>query len=381
MKKWTWTCFLLALSLLFGAAACELGDTCALDERQCDGGEESCPEGQLCVVGYCQGVPEAPLTCDDVTCLDGMACERGFCYKSREDYPSCGWYLPLPNGNVGAEMCQIQKDDYFMGCLPVDDGEGCLTESTPKVTLRLTKSTLMDRFEVTNNQFQVYLQTNSLIPVPRCSDSDETLFPGGALQEEILGYHPVTCVSLKEAQAYCWWAGKVLPTEAQWEVAARGGMDWGYPWGKSFDTARAQCLAGDPYLPEVHCTNEYSGNTCLGEDGQDNPEPYCFTTAPVFDGYPLEPTKTDGDSPNGLCHMAGNVAEWTADPWSADHSARADGQHDPTPVDDKAEARVVKGGSWESSSVEIMSWARVRMPDEARERTLGFRCALAVDME
>ncbi len=124
--------------------------------------------------------------------------------------------------------------------------------------------------------------------------------PGSSLEER--GDHPVVHVSWQDAVAYCRWAGVRLPTETEWEYAARGGLHQArYAWG-------------DDLLPEGrHACNIWQGSfpdTNTVEDGW-------FGTAPV---NAFEPNG------HGLFNVAGNVWEWTADPWSVggatDHGAR-----------------------------------------------------------
>jgi sulfatase modifying factor 1 len=118
--------------------------------------------------------------------------------------------------------------------------------------------------------------------------------------------HPVTCVSWEDAQAFCRWAGVRLPTEAEWEKAARGTDGRIWPWGNIWDAGRCNTWEGGP---------------------QD--------TTPVG-AYP------GGASPYGVLDMAGNVWEWTSSLYKPYPYEAHDGREDPT-----AEGgRVVRGGSW-----------------------------------
>jgi sulfatase modifying factor 1 len=154
--------------------------------------------------------------------------------------------------------------------------------------------------------------------------------------------HPVVHVSQNDAIAYCRWAGVRLPTEAEWEYAARGGLH------------QARFAWGDELLPEgSHACNIWQGSfpaTNTLEDGW-------FGTAPV-----------DAFEPNGhgLFNVAGNVWEWTADPWSVGN--RVD-----------SGARVIRGGSYLCHASYCNRYrvsARTSSTPDSSTGHQGFRCAL-----
>ncbi|MBR0687266.1 formylglycine-generating enzyme family protein [Bradyrhizobium manausense] len=180
--------------------------------------------------------------------------------------------------------------------------------------------------------------------------------------------HPVVHVSYSDAAAYARWAGKELPTEAEWEFAARGGLD-----GEEF-------AWGDALMPEgKHMANLWQGNfpvQNLGEDGFER-------TSPVM-AFP----------PNGygLHDMIGNVWEWTSDWWSARHEAdtakpgciphnphggREDASHDPRLPDLRIPRKVLKGGSHLCAPNYCRRYrpaARHAEPIDTSTSHIGFRC-------
>jgi len=168
--------------------------------------------------------------------------------------------------------------------------------------------------------------------------------------------HPVTHVAYQDAVAYAEWAGKRLPTEAQWERAARGGLD-----GKVF------CW-GDEFAPR----GRMMANTWQGEFPWDNR---------LLDGYErTSPVKKFPPNGYGLYDMAGNVWEWTADPFTPDHGEAAhpccapeNGRH----TADQFPRRVTKGGSHLCAPNYCLRYRPAARQGETVDTTtghIGFRC-------
>jgi formylglycine-generating enzyme required for sulfatase activity len=155
--------------------------------------------------------------------------------------------------------------------------------------------------------------------------------------------HPVVLVSWNDAVAYCQWAEKCLPSEAQWEKAARGtwaeaGHGRRYAWGDEFDRAKAN-------------TDEVG----LGD------------TSSVGSFSP------QGDSPYGACDMTGNVWEWVADWYGSDYYDQASPANPPGPAD--GTDKILRGGSWPFDEVYARTAFRYNVRPDYTYDFVGFRCS------
>ena len=188
----------------------------------------------------------------------------------------------------------------------------------------------IDRYDVTNAEYKVFVDATGHRPLP--SHWRGNLYPPGK------GNHPVIFVSWFDANDYCHWAGKRLPSEAEWEKAARGTDGRTYPWGNTLDVTKANV----PFLK-------------LGD------------TTPV-DRF------EQGKSPYGVYDMAGNVFQWTAD-WFKSYAG-----NDFLHPNFGGMFRVLRGGSYYDCSYyhcgpSFPAYNRIALTPETRAISLGFRCA------
>lgn len=196
----------------------------------------------------------------------------------------------------------------------------------------------IDRTEVTVAAYDRCVRRGACAPPLDPAGTPQT---GGASQ-------PVTGVRWGDAAAYCAWAGGRLPTEAEWERAARGRDGRAFPWGWMADPGRLNHGAVEP-----GCRDD--------EDG--------FALAAPVGSYP------SGASPDGALDMAGNALEWVSDRAAPDGAGYAPLRAVAPAGPREGSERVVRGGAFDLPMFLARVTARMRRPGDARERNLGFRCA------
>ncbi len=214
------------------------------------------------------------------------------------------------------EMVRIATGQFAMG-----SADGLLDER-PVHTVQIDAFQL-DRYEVRRIAFEDWLVQQGRKLEADLSDPDL----------------PATRVSWSDASAFCATRGARLPTEAEWEYAARGSAQRTYPWGDSVPS------------PE---RARYEGS------------------AAVDAHHPLH-----GSTPEGVHHMAGNVAEWVQDWWDPTYYAQSAPSNPQGP--DTGSYRVVRGGSWNHAADELRASARTYHNPLRGSEFIGFRCASDIE--
>jgi len=233
-------------------------------------------------------------------------------YKIDMPQNGLGWHgEKLPPGlacSLEKGVYLWQKDQSEMVYIPAGTflkGEQKESSSTPAYYI--------DRYEVTWEQYWKFYTTSGYEKDPMDKEPPKQLL------------HPAVYVSFKDAEAYCQWAGKVLPSELEWEKAARGTQGFLYPWG---DQATEPLPACYPPSPDTRTIGSFA----------------------------------QGVSPFGCFDMAGNAAEWCAD-W-----------YDPAIKYEK----VLRGGSWKSPASALTTVTRRKQLPVFRLNFTGFRCVVRI---
>jgi formylglycine-generating enzyme required for sulfatase activity len=226
-------------------------------------------------------------------------------------------------------MVYVPAGTFTMGS---DDSDPDATEDEkPQHTVYLD-AFWIDRTEVTNAQYRRCVDDGACrSPSKTSSDTHDSYYGASKFDD-----YPVIWVDWEQANAYCTWAGKRLPTEAEWEKAARGTDRRIYPWGEGIDCNHAN----------------YGG--CAGDTAQ-------------VASYP------QGASPYGVLDMAGNVWEWVADWYAEDYYANSPDRNPQGPG--SGERRVLRGGSWLGDERVVRAALRSSGGPSLARGDLGFRCA------
>ena len=201
----------------------------------------------------------------------------------------------------------------------VDIPAGGFLYGENKLNKDIPQPYLISKYPITNAQYKRFLDANPAHPAPRHWDSSTRIYDKGE------DNHPVVNVSWNEAQAFCKWAGCRLPTEAEWEKAARGTDGHTYPWGEDWKDGK-YCNSAEAKIDHTTPVNQFP----------------------------------EGVSPYGSWDMSGNVREWTSSPHES-------GGH------------VMRGGSRHNKAQDVRVAKRYRCIPDLGDDTFGFRCARSLE--
>jgi formylglycine-generating enzyme required for sulfatase activity len=246
------------------------------------------------------------------------------------------WTTSVYVGAYVGPMVLVPAGSFPMGCDLTNPAEVCDADAQPVHSVYLD-AYYIDLYEVTNGRYRACVNAGGCsTPSPWGSATRSWYYGNNAYDA-----YPVLNVSWQDAADYCAWAGKRLPTEAEWEKAARGtGGGWAYPWGNEAPSCALANFKG-------------ASGPCVGDTSQV--------------GHPA------GSSPYGLQDMAGNVWEWVSD-WYGEGYYSASPSSNPTGPAEGTE-KVVRGGSWYEEARWVHASVRVSDLPAARYDRLGFRCA------
>lgn len=224
-------------------------------------------------------------------------------------------------------MVEIPAGEFAMG----SDGVRALEDERPMHRVWLDRFS-MDLHEVATAQYAEFLIATQR-PAP---------WQWNSVDLSQSHDRPVIGVDWSDADAYCRWKGKRLPTEAEWEKSARGTDGRLYPWGDQFP---GKDLA----------------NFALGARFS-----YSQVLLPVL-------SYEQGKSPYGLLHMAGNVWEWVQDWYVVNYYEVSPARNPQGPGN--GQFKVLRGGSWSDLPKYLLTYGRFKLPPETRNSYTGFRCA------
>ncbi len=223
-----------------------------------------------------------------------------------------------------AGMIEIPAGPFVMG-----SDKGPPDETPPH---RVDISTFwIDELEITAGQYQDCVSAGACTPAAASAGCNSN-----ALGRES---HPINCIDWRQADSYCTWANKRLPTEAEWEKAARGTDGRPFPWGETSPTQQL-----------LNFGNNVGSTTEVGS-------------------YP------DGISFYGVHNMGGNVSEWTSDYYAADYYERSPNTDPSGP--ESSDSRVGRGSSWKIGVPEeaLTATVRIRLLESTFDSSIGVRCA------
>jgi len=300
----------------------------------------TCDDGYTCQSGECVedacvpacgtavcGMDPVCGTQNCGTCGEGYSCDDGECVEDT------GWEPDDYTVSCSNGMCLIPAGSFWMGCNSAVDND-CDSDESPYHEVTLS-GYYIDKTEVTVDDYADCV-TAGACTAPSTASSYCNWEVSGK------GNHPVNCVNWSQAGEYCTWAGKRLPTEAEWEKAARGTDGRKYPWGNEDATCE-------------YAVMDDGGNGC----GTDSTWNVCGKSPA-------------GDSPYGLCDMSGNVWEWVSDWYDSGYYTNSPASNPTGPV--SGSDRVKRGGRFGTYDFGLRAANRSYDSPSYDYVSLGFRC-------
>ena len=273
----------------------------------------------------------------------------------------------VPQAAISAaqdDMVLVPAGEFTMG---TSAGSNGLPDEHPARLVYLS-AFWIDRYEVTNAAYETFVQATDYV-APANANPVSTLWERNRPLPGI-EQHPVVNVSWLDAVAFCRWAGKRLPTEAEWEKAARGTTGRLYPWGNEWDFEKANSASyWAKRTVEFSNSVDWEAFWIKGEGAVISREKGVkgeILTLPVG-SFPA------GVGPYGALDLAGNAAEWVQDWYNPNYYPTAPLSDPQGP--DRGAIKAMRGGSWLKPAISLRTTDRDWGTMDSRPSGTGFRCA------